>query len=47
MILIFLLLVQGMTGLLWAKMLHHYGFRQVTITETVKSRLKIAENLPY
>jgi threonine dehydrogenase-like Zn-dependent dehydrogenase len=41
-----LIIGTGITGLLWAKMLHHYGFRRVTITEIVKSRLKIAENLP-
>ncbi|MCP4178895.1 MAG: alcohol dehydrogenase catalytic domain-containing protein [bacterium] len=40
-----LIIGAGIIGLLWAKMLHHYGFRQVVISETTKLRIKAAKDL--
>ncbi|CAH1795547.1 unnamed protein product [Owenia fusiformis] len=35
----------GMIGLLWSSLLHHKGYRNITISEPTDGRRKLAENL--
>jgi len=41
----FLVLGAGIAGLLWALLLHHHGFRDITITEPRACRRRIAQEL--